>query len=82
MLRLRRRYKIKYTDKIKKLHKLTGITQAQMADKLGISFNQYNVIVNGKAPMTIERGNKIANILGYPFTLIFDEAVELDVMGK
>lgn len=58
--------------KLKELRKKRGITQAQMAKKLGYKGKSgYCQLENGQAPMTIERIDKIVEVLGKDALEIF-----------
>lgn len=50
-------------DSIKAIRKLKGISQSQMAEKLGIVVSGYGKIENGKIQLTLERLERIAEIL-------------------
>ncbi|MDD2477269.1 MAG: helix-turn-helix domain-containing protein [Dysgonamonadaceae bacterium] len=49
-------------NKIKELRKGQGLTQADMADKLGISESQYCLLENGKRKMSLQMALDISLI--------------------
>lgn len=57
---------------IKNVRKQKKYSQAHIANKLGITTRAYSKIENGATSLTIERLNKITNILGINLTYLFD----------
>lgn len=49
--------------RIKELRKAKGMTQAQVADELGIHLTNYNKLENGTADLTLKRMEEISKIL-------------------
>lgn len=56
---------------LKELRKSKGITQAQMAEFLGITRQAYNHAENHPEGITMERANRICNYLGASYDDIF-----------
>jgi len=52
-----------YIERITQYRKAKGLTQKQMADKLGIASVNYGKIENGKTELTLSRLTRIANVL-------------------
>lgn len=52
-----------YVERIAQYRKSKGLTQKQMADKLGIAQVNYGKIENGKTELTLSKLAKISNIL-------------------
>ncbi|MTI57817.1 MAG: helix-turn-helix transcriptional regulator [Geosporobacter ferrireducens] len=57
--------------RIKQIRESTGLTQKDMADKLGISESFYCQLEGGKRKMTIDYGMKIAHALSKSLDEIF-----------
>lgn len=53
-------------ERIKKIRKLKGLTQVEMAKMLNISKSTYNRIEIGEVPLYDERINNIAKVLEVP----------------
>ncbi len=63
-------------NKIKELRNSKGITQEDIANRLGVSRPTYIDIESGKRSLTIEELNKLSYILSTPFEeLLFDTAL-------
>lgn len=60
--------------KLKEIRKGRGLTQAQVASKLGLDLTNYNRLENGKTELTLSRMKQIAEILHIePVDLISDQ---------
>lgn len=53
-------------DKIKKYRELQNYTQSYMSNQLDISQNTYSKIENGQIKLTVERLQRIAEVLNIP----------------
>ena len=53
-----------------------GFTQVQMANKLGITSQYYNLIENGHRRPGPEKAKEVGRILGIDWTLFYDEEDE------
>jgi transcriptional regulator with XRE-family HTH domain len=73
----------RYIDKmlrLKKIRKASGLTQAEIAAKLGIDLTNYNRLENGKVNLTYAKMKDIADILGVdPKDLISDDSKTIKV---
>lgn len=69
-------YQFVLANRIRKARELNGITQTHMAEKLGISQQQYSLLEKGEAKITKDRIAKIAEVLGTTADKIaeFDES--------
>lgn len=56
-------YQQKLANRIKKIRELANIKQTYMADKLGISQQQYSALEKGEVKITTEKLQKIATLL-------------------
>ncbi|TAE75744.1 MAG: XRE family transcriptional regulator [Bacteroidetes bacterium] len=56
-------YQQKLANRIRKIRELANIKQTYMADKLGISQQQYSALEKGDVKITTEKLQKIANLL-------------------
>lgn len=50
-----------------------GISQKEMAERIGISAPSYNTIEHGKTNPRVATAQKIAGILGIPWTRFFED---------
>lgn len=64
---------------LKELRKLSKLTQEQVAIKLGLKQNYYNMIENGnrQKKMDVDTAMKLADIFKVPITYILDEEQKL-----
>lgn len=53
-----------------------GFTQVQMASKLGVTSQYYNLIENGHRRPGPEKAKEVGRILGIDWTLFYDEEAE------
>ncbi|GAB5046924.1 helix-turn-helix domain-containing protein [Thermodesulfovibrio sp. TK110] len=67
---------MKIGETIKKLRKAKGISQMELADKIGITYQQLQKYEKGKAKITIERLIDIAKALDVPVSVFFPELYE------
>lgn len=58
-------------DYIERLRKAKGLTQAEVAEKIGVKKNTYTQFETGRTNMTLATINKIADALGYEVSVIF-----------
>lgn len=66
--------------RLKKIRKASGLTQAEIAAKLGIDLTNYNRLENGKVNLTYAKMKDIADILGVdPKDLISDDSRTIKV---
>ena len=56
---------------LKRLRKLNTLTQAALADKIGIKSVTYGQFETGRTNMTLSTLNKIADALGYELEVSF-----------
>lgn len=54
---------INYQERIREERELQGITQKEMANRIGTSFQYYSKLETGRHIMTIERAIEICRIL-------------------
>lgn len=64
--------------RIKKLRKMKGLTQSELAEKTGLSDNFIGIIERGKGGGTLKTLHKIANVLGVEIKELF----EFDVSSR
>ncbi|MBP3930674.1 MAG: helix-turn-helix domain-containing protein [Serratia marcescens] len=60
-----------YTQNIKALRVVKGLTQEDLAKFLGISLNSYNNKENGKREFSLIEANSLAELFGYSIEEIF-----------
>lgn len=65
----------KHGELIKKARINRGIKANWVASKLGVSESTYNALENGRRKLSLERAEKIANILGTTLTDILSQDV-------
>ncbi|MVM29280.1 helix-turn-helix domain-containing protein [Spirosoma sp. HMF4905] len=58
-------------DYIEQLRKQKGLTQAEMAHKLGVKTSTYTHFETGRTNMTLSTLNRISNALGYDMHVSF-----------
>ena len=56
---------------IKQLRKLKGLTQANVAEHIGIKSSTYAQFETGRTNMTLATINRIADVLGYDLQVSF-----------
>lgn len=68
-------FPVEVRDRIRKIRQLREYSQEYMGEQLGITQKGYSAIETGEAPLTLERLEKIAEILEIeiPKLLSFDE---------
>ncbi len=66
------------SENIKKYRKRAGLTQAEVAEKMGIASPNYTLLENGKTEMTISKAEKLAEV----FEVSVGELLGLDGVGK
>lgn len=73
--------KKEYIQNIKNLRIEKGISQKEMAVKLGFGHSNYNKIENGLIELTVSKLYEVANILGVSVSVILgnDEAENLKI---
>lgn len=67
--------------RIKELCSELGITQATLADKLGVTAGAVSQLLKEDASPSLKSLDKIANILGVDVTELFEQPVKQDVHG-
>ena len=71
-------YKIKdrkfIGTKIKNRRKDSGLTQEELAEAIGITYQQLQRYENGKSNLNTDRLQAIANVLDVPITYFFEES--------
>ncbi|WP_353683982.1 helix-turn-helix transcriptional regulator [Thermodesulfovibrio sp. 3907-1M] len=67
---------MKIGETIKKLRKAKGISQMELADRIGITYQQLQKYEKGKSKITIERLIDIAKALDVPVSVFFHEVYE------
>lgn len=50
-----------------------GLTQKEVAEKVGILQQTYNYIETGKRRPSVEKAKKIAEVLGFDWTLFYQD---------
>ncbi len=66
-----------YLDNLKRLRNEKGISQKQMADRLGFAQSNYNKIEKGIVELTVNRLYEIAEILGVSiFQILLENPIE------
>ena len=58
---------------LQKKREAAGFTQEQMASKLGVTSQYYNLIENGHRRPGPEKAKEVGRILGIDWTLFYDE---------
>lgn len=61
-----------YLERIIKLRKLKEMSQAQVAEWLGLDTSAYGKIENGKTVLTVDRAYQLANVFEVPITDIIN----------
>lgn len=65
----------KYSYRIREIREAAGLTQAQVADAIGLHLTNYNALENGKTRLTPDRMEQIGRALGVnPIELLADPA--------
>lgn len=59
--------------KIKVLRKYFGLSQIELAEKIGISFQQIQKYEKGSSKISVSRLHQISEALGIPITAFFEE---------
>lgn len=57
---------------IRKRRKALGFSQEQLAEKVGVSYQQVQRYENGSSTLNVETVQRIARALGVPATIFFD----------
>ncbi len=68
--------------KIKSLRKTSGITQIDLANSMGLSYQQIQKYENGKTKITIERLKQFADIFRIPLETFIKDNVPFDKIFK
>lgn len=58
---------------IRKRRKTLGLSQEQLAEKVGVSYQQVQRYENGSSTLNVENVQRIAGALGIPVTAFFEE---------
>ena len=61
--------------KIKDRRKDSGLTQEELAEAIGITYQQLQRYENGKSNLNTDRLQAIANVLDVPITYFFEETI-------
>jgi|Deesub1362B_J571_1020462.scaffolds.fasta_scaffold00100_19 transcriptional regulator with XRE-family HTH domain len=67
----------KLGEKIKELRKSRGISQMELAENLGISYQQIQKYEKGKSSLSAYRLYQIASFLNIPISFFFEEEKDL-----
>lgn len=67
----------KLGEKIKELRKSRGVSQMEMAENLGISYQQIQKYEKGKSSLSAYRLYQIASFLNIPVSFFFEEEEDL-----
>jgi transcriptional regulator with XRE-family HTH domain len=59
--------------KIREIRKSLGMSQMELAEKIGVSFQQIQKYEKGINRISVERLQQIANALGFPLSYFFEE---------
>ncbi|MFC0525814.1 helix-turn-helix transcriptional regulator [Pontibacillus salicampi] len=51
------------------------LTQAEVAERVGIARTTYSMIENGERGATVKNAKKIAQVLGFHWTIFFEENI-------
>ena len=65
--------RLSYGQKIKKVRKSKGLMAYYVAERLGLSRAMYSLIENDHTDITITRLEDIAEILGVPVSIFFQD---------
>jgi transcriptional regulator with XRE-family HTH domain len=68
--------------KIKSLRKSQGLSQIELAGKIGVSFQQIQKYEKGSTRISVARLQEIANAIGVDITIFFGEGGGLKVTDK
>ena len=69
------------TDIIKKKRKQMGMTQKELADKCGVSYQSISNLETGKT-FSLNLLTKVCNVLGLSFNIIDDSPIEVTIKRK
>lgn len=67
--------------RIKELCSELGITQATLADKLGVTAGAVSQLLKEDASPSLKSLDKIANIIGVDVTELFEQPIKQDIHG-
>lgn len=62
-----------YGDRIRKLREMTGMTQAELAEKSGLLQSQVSMIETGDRGLNVRTADKLAVALGVRLADLFEE---------
>lgn len=66
-------YSLKIGKKIKKLREISGLSQSELAEKIGVSYQQIQKYERGKSSISVDRLYQIADVLKVPVKIFFEE---------
>lgn len=55
------------------IRKQRGMTQAEVAEQANIARTTYSMIETGERNATVDNAKKISNVLGFDWTIFFEE---------
>ena len=67
----------KIQDIIKGLRKAKGLSQMQLAEMLGVSYQQVQKYEKGNTKISVERLSQIAKVLDVPITIFFPSGTDM-----
>lgn len=76
------RYSVAMNENLKKIRKKLGLTQHDVAEQLGVSFETYNKLENGKRQLTHKRMLQLAAIFNCSVESLLGGAPSISVMVK
>ena len=59
---------------LRKIRKESNLTETALSVKVGITQQHYNYIENGKRRPSVDVAQKIASVLGFDWTLFFEDS--------
>lgn len=63
-------------DRLREFRKQRGLTQEQLSEKIGVTFQQIQQYENGSSRLNSDRLQQIAMALGIPIGSLFDDSDE------
>lgn len=73
---------MKFNERLKMVRKENGLTQAELAERVGISINSVRLYESGKITPKIDTLRKIADALGIPWYSFYSDSNEQNIETK